>query len=1491
MKEREQTTKKSHRLTIFLVAVLLLATAAIAVLGIVSGNSSINAFLASRISSSLSSGPGYQVRIETLSGYFPFDLHADRITVSDPQGAWIVAENVVFRMSGWALLRLKLEIREIGAGTITLHRLPPEEEKARAGEMSPVSLPKSLPGLTIERLAVEKLVLEKEAFGQRGIFQIEGSYGNIAGNPGREAVLHVKGGGAGPPTVADLDVKFLGDPPQSLAVDIAFHESPNGWLSSVLKLENASGIDCTLQGEGPLDAWQGNLEGNVQGTGNVQSRVSLSLMEKIGLNLDGKVTPAATVVSAELVSLLEKETLFAIKVNIDPERSARVESAEVGGPGFQVRLTAGLEFPSRRIEGNWRLTVEDLAALQGLAQSPLSGSLTAQGEIAGTWNRPQSTAFVQICSLETSAVQVEEVDGNFRIEPRKPGDSALSGFQLSGTGSVAEMKSLTARPLPERSFGWALVADIPFSGPVSLANLQLDGKSIRATLSGEFDPDEQVATVGGVLHVKDIGPLAETIGKNLTGGTATVDVRLSGNLGTRTAEGTVKGQLTGGSDLPASVRPLLEPKLSFSVQGNLGRGTQLSLSRIEAESSAFRLTGKGDWNTAAKAVHGSWQLVVPELKTLRELLKQPVSGRLVSEGSLDGPFNAFTIKSTLESDTLEFDGSRTGQVRASFRASNIPDAPKGDFQASVRRDGEEMKSSTNFAVKGKTLSLSSINFQAPGNKMTGNLDIDTAQFLATGRIDGEFTRLASIGRLAGKPLSGNGKFNARFTGGRQGQEVQLNLQGKNIEAGFGSVGSLSFDATVSDLWREPRGKANGELKALRAADVTLDTVRFDASGNGKQATFTASVAGSARQSFHAQTKGTLALSEKTRRVQIASLDGKIGEIPLKLLQPVTVEGLNEGFSLSGLALAFGTGRIEASGSFDRRQIAMNAGFRQLPLSTVAAFGGPKLSGEAAGSLQVQGSATRPSAKTHLEFSNLRLQDAETADIPASTLTADGTLEGGRLNGTVELRDVVKHPVKGTFSLPVNFSVAPFAYSLPPGEPVQGRLEASADLKTLSTFFPQDQNMLTGLVNVDIGLGGTVAHPELTGTATVENGTYHNLQSGTDLRGIAARLNARGARVEIESFEASDGQKGKVTASGWVSADPARDFPLQMVLQVSNAALLRRTDATATLSGEVTVSGTLRHMAMNGNLTLDAGEISIPKNMPGRMPTIPVTEINGPEVSEKAGKADKSKTRPAAARTVRPSDEDAFELHMDVKVKVPGKLYVRGRGLNSEWKGDLAAAGSVSAPSVTGNMTVVRGTMNLFDQRFKVTEGTIQFYGDNPPSPYLNITAEAQTRDVTVRVIVTGFARDPKFDFQSDPQLPPDEILAQALFKRSLSDLTPMQAIKLAQAMNALSGRGELFNPLEKTRKLLGLDQLDIRDVDTVEGKQSKSQTGTAVGIEKYLTEDIYVDVQKGLGDDTGKVSVEVELTPHVTVEGNVGFGSTQKGQEGTGLGINWKFDY
>ena len=54
---------------------------------------------------------------------------------------------------------------------------------------------------------------------------------------------------------------------------------------------------------------------------------------------------------------------------------------------------------------------------------------------------------------------------------------------------------------------------------------------------------------------------------------------------------------------------------------------------------------------------------------------------------------------------------------------------------------------------------------------------------------------------------------------------------------------------------------------------------------------------------------------------------------------------------------------------------------------------------------------------------------------------------------------------------------------------------------------------------------------------------------------------------------------------------------------------------------------------------------------------------------------------------------------------------------------------------------------------------------------------------------------------------------------------------------------------------------------------------------RYLGKDIYVGVSQGTSPTSGQAKVQVEVTPHISIETDVG--PTSGGQ----LGARWKYDY
>jgi len=83
----------------------------------------------------------------------------------------------------------------------------------------------------------------------------------------------------------------------------------------------------------------------------------------------------------------------------------------------------------------------------------------------------------------------------------------------------------------------------------------------------------------------------------------------------------------------------------------------------------------------------------------------------------------------------------------------------------------------------------------------------------------------------------------------------------------------------------------------------------------------------------------------------------------------------------------------------------------------------------------------------------------------------------------------------------------------------------------------------------------------------------------------------------------------------------------------------------------------------------------------------------------------------------------------------------------------------------------------------------------------------------------------------------------------------------------------------KTSSLLGLAQLELRQSD------EEGLTNTMVGIGKYLTDDIYVDFQRGFQNDSSRVMVEIQLTPNIAIESEMSLNAA------SGIGIVWKLDF
>ena len=164
--------------------------------------------------------------------------------------------------------------------------------------------------------------------------------------------------------------------------------------------------------------------------------------------------------------------------------------------------------------------------------------------------------------------------------------------------------------------------------------------------------------------------------------------------------------------------------------------------------------------------------------------------------------------------------------------------------------------------------------------------------------------------------------------------------------------------------------------------------------------------------------------------------------------------------------------------------------------------------------------------------------------------------------------------------------------------------------------------------------------------------------------------------------------------------------------------------------------------------------------------------------------------------------------LDVNVLIPNRFFVRGKGLESEWKGNLQVSGPATNPVVTGSINSIRGQFSLLGKQFTLSRGDVEFSGATPPDPLLNVLVTYAAANITAEATVSGPASSPTLTLSSQPPLPQDEVVAQVLFGQSASSLGRMEAIQLAAELASLSGFGSGgMGVLGEVRDTLGFDVL------------------------------------------------------------------------------------
>jgi len=642
-----------------------------------------------------------------------------------------------------------------------------------------------------------------------------------------------------------------------------------------------------------------------------------------------------------------------------------------------------------------------------------------------------------------------------------------------------------------------------------------------------------------------------------------------------------------------------------------------------------------------------------------------------------------------------------------------------------------------------------------------------------------------------------------------------------------TIGRALAKGTIILYPSGPRVLADVQLANLRYGGTMLSVARAKIDYANQAGTVQALANGSSGVPF------TMGLSAQLQpKLWLVALQGRANGIAFRTPRPARIEPLDGEYKLQPTRIEFDKGSARIAGSYGANT-TLQARLDKLDLSVANALvPGLNIDGVATGSIDyVQpADAEVPDIDTRMTITGFTRSSAEIVSQPVDiTLLGRLTAAGG------EARALIKRGTTTVGRMQAN--LAPLGAGASWSErlmsaPLTGGIRYNGPAGVLFSLTGLANQQASGGVAVAADFGGRLGAPQLNGILRADNLTYINTAYGTKLTNMQLAGRFTSDRLEITRLDAKAGE-GSVSAHGWIGLAADAGFPMQLDATLQNATLADSDSLAGTATGTISVTN-----AKGGGLI--KGDLRIPDAR------YEVVYQGQAEVPELAGVRRKSDPAPGHAIPPPPSN---FKL--DLRIRAANQLFVSGMGLESEWSLNMRVGGTSAAPVVSGAAEIVRGTYNFAGKRFDIDRGTVRFAGGPLSDPDIDISATTDTNGITAVINIGGTGQRPQVTFTSTPTLPQDEVLSRLLFGTNPENLSAVEALQLAAALNSLRGGGGGLNPLGKLRGSLGIDRLRILGADEAGGR------GTALAAGKYITRNIYIEI---ITDARGFTATQLEIS-------------------------------
>lgn len=1113
-------------------------------------------------------------------------------------------------------------------------------------------------------------------------------------------------------------------------------------------------------------------------------------------------------------------------------------SAVAAGDRNSNRITVSMTAGNLTVRGSGTVSLASRQATVGFhAAAPAIelnnavgwSSLAADGQFHGNFNAPQLRAVLQVSDIKYDGYQA-------------------ASFKADLTGANGRIEgSARLERLRIANIVFAPISDAPFLATFQ-ANVAASNRPVQVSLRHPLIHIDGSAETRQTQHallrvnIPSLSPFRTVLGEDITGSAVgEMDVLLDSRQTAVTLNGKIN---TSGNSLVAR----LVGHTNVSAKAVLS-GRDIVNSQLTVDGTG--LTAKIAGTMLSNALNFRGAVAVKDFGRIQPAFR----GKAELTGQITG-FISNAILAVRGDADVALERARLERVHVSLSAVGLPTPRSGLMRVAGKFGGAglSLNATLSGTNRGKNLK---VNGDWKSLKVRGEISLP-AKGPISGRASVDLKSVRDLVPVIGTPVNGVFHMTARL-GQTNGQMAAFtDARGTDLSIGKTNVRLARVNGVVTD----PFGRLTGSF-GFQLSD--LNALGWKGNGSGKISgdARLINVEGIANLADAAGRPAKLALNANynvsDNKLSVQHLTADWGGETLTLSSAAQID-LSNGFTVNSANFAGGGGAITISGSISPT-LAIVASAEDIRAEAISLLlPQVSISGTLSAKGRLTGTLANSGGSFELRGRNLRHRVYAVSATSAANLEIRAVLNGtaATIEGTLTSSRLANLRVNGELPLQTD-------------RKLDLRLTGTADLALLEPFLAAGGQRLSGKLEINSSIAGTLTAPQMRGAASLANGEFQDFARGIRLQNIDASLKADREGIHLLSISAKAGS-GTINGSGTVDIW-TKDLPINLVLRADKARPISSDLLTAVLSGEVRIGGELRGAtSVHGTLTVSGAQVTLPQSFPPEVQTLNVRQRDN-----------SSNPNPRGPRSIM----------MDVAIRSAGAVILRGRGIDADLNGGIRLTGPTHDTRIEGGFEMRRGTLDVAGQTLNFTTGKISFDGAglrNRLDPVLDFKASRTSGGITAILSVSGYASRPHIALTSTPPVPQDEVVARLLFQQSARQIGALQLAQGAQALASLAGVGSGFSPLAALRSNLGLDRLSV-------GGDGSSENRAAVEVGKYVFRDVYLGARQGVSGQT-QAQVQLDLTKNLKAQATVTTGPNATATQGAAaresngsVGLSYQFDY